>query len=222
MNNSSVLKQKYMPRFDNLWKKCQILPKSFLLIGSRRTKSEIDEQEKLREDIKRSEQKRRDKEKREAERLKFTEKTYSNLNKKSDVHQVRYIYIYIFNFFFPNFYVISSRRKKSSEKCLVINRLEVMVPRRMKVTSLFHLLLALSTIERPNLGWDSRIWRREFTYKGRFWWKNFLKLFLTFQSSNDIAKFDITKKRTSHWYSFEAVQCWSTTNCNWQSNQCIQ
>jgi len=53
----------------------------------RRTKSEIDEQEKLREDIKRSEQKRRDKEKREAERLKFTEKTYSNLNKKSDVHQ---------------------------------------------------------------------------------------------------------------------------------------
>ena len=56
---------------------------------SRRTKSEIDEQEKLREDIKRSEQKRRDKEKREAERLKFTEKTYSNLNKKSDVHQVK-------------------------------------------------------------------------------------------------------------------------------------
>ena len=59
-----------------------------LWIGFRRTKSEIDEQEKLREDIKRSEQKRRDKEKREAERLKFTEKTYSNLNKKSDVHQV--------------------------------------------------------------------------------------------------------------------------------------
>ena len=76
--------------------KCQILPKSFLLIGSRRTKSEIDEQEKLREDIKRSEQKRRDKEKREAERLKFTEKTYSNLNKKSDVHQVRFIYIYFY------------------------------------------------------------------------------------------------------------------------------
>ena len=65
-----------------------ILFQIILSIGGRRTKSEIDEQEKLREDIKRSEQKRRDKEKREAERLKFTEKTYSNLNKKSDVHQV--------------------------------------------------------------------------------------------------------------------------------------
>jgi len=47
----------------------------------RRTKKEIEEHDKLREDLKRSEQKKREKEKREAERRNHVEKTYSNLNK---------------------------------------------------------------------------------------------------------------------------------------------
>ena len=72
-----------------LWNfSCSLIDIGVYIPFHRRTKREVEEQDKLREQDKRSEQKKRDKERREAERAKMMERTMVGPKIKTEVTQV--------------------------------------------------------------------------------------------------------------------------------------